>query len=492
MINIKMPKKALEIHSAYCFNELSEKIGLEKLNMRDTFEKLIMEKDYKALIEISEKFGTTLLREDLKECDEFSKKVKELQEELKIICQEKIEKLIRSQKKSKKKTLDKVTDLCEPLCEKNRNNLKEIWQKEIEVESSTDFEIALEKWTSEFINSYILELNCIFAKMMSSREYKDYRNSKDDFIHLCKNLGKSEEKDLKEKWDNVFRKLSESEQYFLTLYEKFNKIKKDLGMEITKGSFYIRNKKGKLDIDNLEPKYWCSYLYTYLLGVDVCPYCNSQFVYTYRLNKLEEEDFIKSSIPNGTTRAELDHFFPKNKFPFLAMSIFNLVPSCHTCNSSIKGYVEFDDKMLEKINLYSEDIISDKFKFRVRPTKEVIGKIGDEREAILKCMLGQTSEIEFYLEFTDEKDVVGNECIKYYLDFFHISKRYEYFKIHILENINYKVSHPRKYMQNLIDEFKIKEPIIYSQYDYKNRLLGKLLDDLGEQFGFEFEDETNN
>jgi hypothetical protein len=29
---------------------------------------------------------------------------------------------------------------------------------------------------------------------------------------------------------------------------------------------------------------------------------------------------------------EIDHFYPKDKYPFLAVSFFNLIPSCLTCN----------------------------------------------------------------------------------------------------------------------------------------------------------------
>ena len=57
------------------------------------------------------------------------------------------------------------------------------------------------------------------------------------------------------------------------------------------------------------------------LQIDVCPYCNRQYIYTYEKNLLKRNT------------AEIDHFRPKSKYPYLSCSLFNLVPACHTCNS---------------------------------------------------------------------------------------------------------------------------------------------------------------
>lgn len=55
-----------------------------------------------------------------------------------------------------------------------------------------------------------------------------------------------------------------------------------------------------------------------------CPYCNEN--YTYR---------IVCSNDKKTTRRtfDWDHLFPKQKYPFLAVSFYNLVPSCKVCNT---------------------------------------------------------------------------------------------------------------------------------------------------------------
>lgn len=62
------------------------------------------------------------------------------------------------------------------------------------------------------------------------------------------------------------------------------------------------------------------------LDVRTCTYCNRNYTNTV----------IKD---NGKklTRPQFDHYFDKASHPILAISFYNLIPSCSICNSSIKG-----------------------------------------------------------------------------------------------------------------------------------------------------------
>lgn len=53
------------------------------------------------------------------------------------------------------------------------------------------------------------------------------------------------------------------------------------------------------------------------MDVRVCPYCNRQYTITLRDSKV---------------RPQYDHYFPKAVYPYLALTLFNLVPSCGICN----------------------------------------------------------------------------------------------------------------------------------------------------------------
>lgn len=69
------------------------------------------------------------------------------------------------------------------------------------------------------------------------------------------------------------------------------------------------------------------------LNVNVCPYCNINSTYTV----------IKTNNEK-ITRPEFDHFYDKATYPILALSFYNLIPSCHICNSTLKGTEKFSNK----------------------------------------------------------------------------------------------------------------------------------------------------
>ena len=56
------------------------------------------------------------------------------------------------------------------------------------------------------------------------------------------------------------------------------------------------------------------------LGVEVCPYCDDEYI-----------DIIDDG-DHGKRTSEVDHFFPKSKYPGLAMCFYNLVPCGQVCN----------------------------------------------------------------------------------------------------------------------------------------------------------------
>ncbi len=58
------------------------------------------------------------------------------------------------------------------------------------------------------------------------------------------------------------------------------------------------------------------------LGITVCPYCNRQYIDIYKRKREKDKIAI----------AQLDHFYPKSDFPLYSVSLYNLVPSCASCN----------------------------------------------------------------------------------------------------------------------------------------------------------------
>lgn len=69
------------------------------------------------------------------------------------------------------------------------------------------------------------------------------------------------------------------------------------------------------------------------LNLSVCPYCNRQYIF--------------GTDNSRKVGAQFDHFYSKSKYPYLALSFYNLIPCCPTCNKA-KG----EDHI--KINPYIE------------------------------------------------------------------------------------------------------------------------------------------
>ncbi|NRH44610.1 MULTISPECIES: hypothetical protein [Pseudomonas] len=62
----------------------------------------------------------------------------------------------------------------------------------------------------------------------------------------------------------------------------------------------------------------------------LCPYC-----------QLTNIDTIISTSSELSLRPPLDHFYSQDYYPYLSLALYNLVPSCHPCNSSLKSTKNF-------------------------------------------------------------------------------------------------------------------------------------------------------
>jgi len=74
---------------------------------------------------------------------------------------------------------------------------------------------------------------------------------------------------------------------------------------------------------------WCAYKLCAMLDIETCPYCNL----CNEITIIRDDD--------GKIRPAIDHFFDKARYPLFAISLGNLIPSCHHCNSTFKGATDF-------------------------------------------------------------------------------------------------------------------------------------------------------
>lgn len=108
-----------------------------------------------------------------------------------------------------------------------------------------------------------------------------------------------------------------------------------------------------------------SYALARLMNSNTCTYCNR--IYTLTVEKAEENaDGTESGETEHLLRPEFDHWFPQSIYPDLALSYYNLIPSCHYCNSNLKRDTELNLK--DYIHPYIDDKIG--FHFSYVPTSD--------------------------------------------------------------------------------------------------------------------------
>jgi hypothetical protein len=237
---------------------------------------------------------------------------------------------------------------------------------------------------------------------------------------------------------NTLSKQAENNKLFLlndscslsaTIKKFDNAIKKDTNLkkeliklikcgqpEIRNGDGIIIKKKvwGFEDIYKQFSKSDQAYDILNILGVNVCPYCNRQYTFTVR--KKEKSEEYKS-------RPQFDHFYPKRKYPYLAMSIYSLVPSCGLCNQGKsdtppENYLYPYEKSFEDKGIYFEvhNIVDNLLKqkqitVRLEPKKEQ-DKLIEQYNSSFKIELLYNEHNQYISELLQKNYVFNDDAIE--------------------------------------------------------------------------------
>lgn len=180
---------------------------------------------------------------------------------------------------------------------------------------------------------------------------------------------------------------------------------------------------------------WNPYQLVLLSGIRVCPYCNKHYV-------------TPIFSQRGRMRADLDHFLPKSKYPYFSMSLYNLVPSCKTCNQSAKRSLDFT---FDFINPFTHNI-DDYFEFKANIV---------------------TNEIEI--------KILKNELnIQEYLNVFKVKSTYNYHQNQIKEILDKRLAYTEEYIEQLYNEVPYKTE---NKELFKQLIIGyvKDIDNLGQE-----------
>lgn len=96
----------------------------------------------------------------------------------------------------------------------------------------------------------------------------------------------------------------------------------------------------KIFVDNAYSSDFKKDYFIKYLDVKVCPYCNRSFI-----------ECIDKDDKSAPIKGQIDHFYSKEKYPYLALSRFNLIPCCSDCNG-VGGKFMADADEYKLINPY--------------------------------------------------------------------------------------------------------------------------------------------
>lgn len=120
-----------------------------------------------------------------------------------------------------------------------------------------------------------------------------------------------------------------------------------------------------------------AFLWSECLRIKTCLYCNCQ----YNFSITTEDNKRKLMF-------EVDHFYPKNKYPYLSLSFYNLIPCCANCNRAKK---DIDFNLQNAVHPYVTDF-NDLVKFKPSNADVLSFLLNDDSKQNIKIMLEYKSK----------------------------------------------------------------------------------------------------
>ena len=212
-----------------------------------------------------------------------------------------------------------------------------------------------------------------------------------------------------------------------------------------------------------------------LMGIEVCPYCQRNYISNYE----GYEENNKKTKTKKTT-AHLDHFYPKAHYPFLALSLYNFIPSCQVCNSVFKKAKEVQN------SIYLQEEGFDELGVKFRTSKETV-------DAILE----KNSDFSVEIDCKNIEDKEKKNKVKKSIDNLGLDKVYKKSHNQYIQDLLYTVKkYPESYLETCGEIFRndknneeqlkeyfkdiVKEP--YRKRIENGEPLAKLTKDILEEF----------
>ena len=197
-------------------------------------------------------------------------------------------------------------------------------------------------------------------------------------------------------------------------------------------------------------EYWDAYKFCKGLNVAVCPYCNRQYIFTVA----EHEEHQRAGSVTCYVRPELDHFYPKDIYPYLSCNLYNLIPSCSVCNhaKSDTDFGETDESKL--IYPYGEEFGDDGV-FKVTIDGAYI-----ETEKLFKGMYTDDEQKE-QLRICIESSGIKKDKVDESKNVFHLEPIYNMHKLDLVEFLKRYRNYCDPKRTELLNIFKHAQPVAH-------------------------------
>lgn len=155
------------------------------------------------------------------------------------------------------------------------------------------------------------------------------------------------------------------------------------------------------------------------LDIYTCPYCNRQYIFT---------------LKNGRVRPQFDHYYPKSLYPYLALSLNNLIPSCSICNQA--------KSLLDTVTTPILYPYEEEFGYDVKFNVEI-----NKRENYARIMQGISDDFEIKV------CAEGLDAVKNQMEKLHLNELYNEHKGYVQDILKSYYINPPERIQELYDKF---------------------------------------
>lgn len=195
---------------------------------------------------------------------------------------------------------------------------------------------------------------------------------------------------------------------------------------------------------------WDAYKFCKGLNVSVCPYCNRQYIFTVA----EHEEHQREGNVTCYARPELDHFYPKDIYPYLSCNLYNLIPSCSVCNHA-KSDTDFGEMEESKLIYPYGEEFGDDGVFRVK-----IDDVYIETEKLFKGMYTDDKQKE-QLRICIESSGSKKDKVDKSKEVFHLEPIYNMHKLDLVEFLKRYRNYCDPKRTELLKIFKSVQPAVH-------------------------------